>query len=137
MMKKISFYKEKLNACKDSKLLFNTVDNLLNPKSKSVLPIHDCGKVLADNFNSFFREKVSKIYEKLSKLVRETADCLETKTYTYISVSSKQGGTTVWEITRWHLSIYFKFACFCPGKFRLNSELKQISKHILWLWSDK
>jgi hypothetical protein len=71
---KQAYYKTKLDNA-DTKATFKIVNSLLND-SKKVLPIHDSDNELADDFASFFTDKVSNIHSKLkteqSNVVKST-----------------------------------------------------------------
>ncbi len=58
---KQDYYKNELDGA-DSKSVFKTVNKLLN-KNKKVLPVHSNASDLANEFGSFFANKVAKIYD--------------------------------------------------------------------------
>ena len=59
---KKSYYGKKINDCNgNSKALFACVNELLDKKSESVLPSHNCKKELANRFQSYFKEKIMNI----------------------------------------------------------------------------
>ena len=60
---KQDFYKGKLDGA-DTKVVFKTVNNLLNKNTK-ILPAHSDSSKLANEFGSFFAGKVSKIYDAI------------------------------------------------------------------------
>jgi hypothetical protein len=62
---KQSYYKSELvNA--DSKTVFKKVNSLLNKDTK-VLPAHESAQALANDFATFFDNKVKMIYQDLEK----------------------------------------------------------------------
>ena len=63
--KKVYFTNEILNAQGDQGLLFKVADNLFHKNSDPVLPSHDSPTDLANDFVTFFNDKVEKNQQSL------------------------------------------------------------------------
>ena len=64
-MPRKQYYLESItNWDRDGKSLFNLANKLLFRKEPLLLPKCDDNKIIADNFNNFFEDKISKIMEK-------------------------------------------------------------------------
>ena len=63
---KSDYYCEKIACCQDQKGLFRVIEELL-PRAKPKLPSHENKTELAQNFNSFFSEKIRTVREALDR----------------------------------------------------------------------
>ena len=59
--KKLGFYSEKIDKCSSTNDLFGCINQLTDNTKVSVLPQHDSSVYLANDFNTFFKEKISDI----------------------------------------------------------------------------
>ena len=72
---KKQYYLESIKNCdRDAKPLFNLANKLLFRKEPLPLPECEDNKILADNFNNFFEDKISKIMEKLTPTENNPVD---------------------------------------------------------------
>ena len=61
--KKREYYANKISECNGTKALYSCVNELLDKKKSSVLPSHNSSGELASRFNTYFKDKISKIRE--------------------------------------------------------------------------
>ena len=65
---KATYYSKKITDAEDTKSLFKIVDSLLSHQSSSNLPTSDSNLTLANDFSTFFTEKISKIRDHLNEM---------------------------------------------------------------------
>ena len=84
---KTSYHRSQILNC-DQSQLFKLVDRMCVKKSANILPVHESPKILADNFATFFDEKVQKLHGGFNKIVDANVVVPDSESLTSHSLSN-------------------------------------------------
>ena len=84
---KTSYHRSQILDC-DQSQLFKLVDRMCIKKSANILPVHKSPKILADNFATFFEEKVQKLHGSLNQSVKTQGDLPDSERLTSNSLGN-------------------------------------------------
>jgi hypothetical protein len=69
---KEDYYSSKVKDCPDQKSLFRVMNTLLNKTPNTSLPDHESSQDLANRFNDFFAEKITRIRQRLDSVENDS-----------------------------------------------------------------